>query len=51
MLWWVAAVITSILMLLYCIGVYFTYFDDPAEFDRTFSNKRIHAEARNEAMF
>lgn len=49
-LWWVCAIITSILMLLYIIGLYFTYFDDPAEFDRVFSNKRVHAEAQNEAI-
>ena len=49
-LWWVCAVIGGILMLLYIIGVYFTYLDDPDNFNRTFSNKRIHAEARNEAI-
>ena len=37
-LWWVAAIVIGILTFLYILGLYFTYFDDPKEFDRTFRN-------------
>lgn len=37
-LWWVAAVVIGILTFLYILGLYFTYFDDPKEFERTFRN-------------
>ena len=44
MLWWVAFVISCILTALYFIGIYFTYYDDPKDFDRTFNNdkKMVH---------
>jgi hypothetical protein len=38
-LWWIGIVISLILFCLYSLGVYFTYFDDPQQFERTFSNK------------
>jgi hypothetical protein len=37
-MWWILVVISGILTFLYIVGLYFTYFDDPAEFERTFSN-------------
>ena len=39
-LWWVAFVISCILTVLYFIGIYFTYFDDPKDFERTFNNDK-----------
>lgn len=43
-LWWVAFVISMILTVLYWIGIYFTYYDDPKDFERTFNNdkKMVH---------
>lgn len=38
-LWWVAFTISSILMFLYFIAMYFTYFDDPKEFNKLVSNR------------
>ena len=40
MLWWVFFTIACILTLIYTIGLYFTYFDDPKEFERTFNNEK-----------
>lgn len=37
-MWWILIVICGILTFLYFVGLYFTYFDDPGEFERTFSN-------------
>ena len=42
-LWWIFFVLSCILLFVYVIGVYFTYFDDPDEFLKTFNNKRIYA--------
>jgi len=39
-LWWVFFAISCILVVMYCIGLYFTYFDDPKEFHKTFNNDR-----------
>jgi len=38
-LWWVGLTIACILTFLYAIGMYFTYFDDPKEFERQVSNR------------
>ena len=35
-IWYVFFSISCVLTLLYSIGLYFTYFDDPKEFNRTF---------------
>eukprot|EP00356_Strombidium_inclinatum_P002280 CAMPEP_0170481524 /NCGR_PEP_ID=MMETSP0208-20121228/1938_1 /TAXON_ID=197538 /ORGANISM="Strombidium inclinatum, Strain S3" /LENGTH=122 /DNA_ID=CAMNT_0010754245 /DNA_START=782 /DNA_END=1150 /DNA_ORIENTATION=- len=39
-LWWVFFIISVILSIIYAIGLYFTYFDDPKEFNKTFNNER-----------
>ena len=36
--WYVTFIISCILSILYLIGLYFTYFDEPESFKRTFSN-------------
>ena len=38
-LYWVGLAITSILMVVYFISMYFTYFDDPKEFRKMVSNR------------
>lgn len=38
-LWWVALTITGILLFLFFIAAYFTYFDDPKEFNKMVSNR------------
>lgn len=38
-LWWVALTVSGILLFLFFIAVYFTYFDDPKEFKRTVNNR------------
>ena len=39
-LWWVFFACSCILGLMYIIGLYFTYFDDPKEFEKHFSNEK-----------
>jgi hypothetical protein len=46
-LWWVGFTIACILTFLYLIGVYFTYFDDPDEFKKNFSNDKRYLFAEN----
>lgn len=38
-LYWVGLAVTTILMVVYFISMYFTYFDDPKEFRRMVSNR------------
>ena len=40
-LWWVGFVISCSMTFLYSIGIYFTYFDDPADWAKTFKNESI----------
>ena len=42
--WWVFFVLACILFFIYCIGLYFTYFDDPDEFYKTFNNIRKYSQ-------
>ena len=37
-LWWVSFVISMAFSFFYLIAVYFTYFENPKEFETTFSN-------------
>jgi len=43
-IWWVLFVLACILGFMYLIGMYFTYFDDPKEFYRQFSNQRRYTQ-------
>lgn len=38
-LWWVALTVSGILLFLYFIAMYFTYFDDPKEFRKMVNNR------------
>jgi hypothetical protein len=44
-LWWVAFVVCGGLTVIYGIALYFTYWDNPKEFERTFSNNQRVFEA------
>lgn len=38
-LWWIGASICGLFSIVYMIALYFTYWDNDKEFERTFSNK------------
>ena len=40
-LWWVAFIVSCCLTFLYCVGLYFTYFEDPKSFYKDFKNEKI----------
>jgi hypothetical protein len=37
-LWWVFFAVSLLLGFMYSVGLYFTYFDDPKEFEKNFNN-------------
>ena len=39
-LWYVSFVISSCFAFFYTVALYFTYFEDPKSFDKTFSNNQ-----------
>ena len=41
--WWILFVITCLFSLVYIIGTYYTYFAEPEEFIKTFSNSRMYS--------
>ena len=38
-LWWIAFSVSGLMTFVYCIALFFTYFDNPKEFEKTFSNQ------------
>ena len=40
-LWWIAFVVSCIMCACYCVGLYFTYFEDPTTFYKDVKNERI----------
>lgn len=52
--WWVGFIISGLMLVLYGLGVYFTYIDDEKGFNKTFNNldrlEKIEGQQRREAL-
>ncbi len=45
-IWWMSVFISAFLLFIYILSLYFTYYDDPGEYSRSFDNKKILRAAR-----
>ena len=45
-LWWIAFVVSTLMCCLYCVGLYFTYFEDEKSFEKSVRNDKVPGRSR-----